>query len=93
MYRLVIRPILRGDMEFINWIFAIILIFMIFIFKKSFGAYNLFNINEDKLYCINENHLLWGWFKKASRGEQKIKNSFVRIVFRFADLSMCLKTH
>jgi hypothetical protein len=38
-----------------------------------------------KFSCINENHLLCGWFKKAFSREQKIKDSFVRTVFRFAD--------
>ncbi|SHK37640.1 hypothetical protein [Paramaledivibacter caminithermalis] len=45
-----IRPIFWGDFDPIGLLFVALFIFLIFVLKKSFGDYMIFNIEEDILY-------------------------------------------
>lgn len=45
-----VRPFLWGEFDFINLLFIALFIFLIFVLKKSFGDYMIFNVEEDLLY-------------------------------------------
>lgn len=47
-----LRPIFWGDMDFIALLFVALFIFIIFVLKKSFGDYMIFNVEEDLIYDV-----------------------------------------
>lgn len=77
-----ILPIIRGELDFINFIFIGMYIFIIIIFKISFGAYTVYNITEEDLYnsifeFLEESNILY----EEVRGKIHLKefNSQIKI--------------